>query len=87
MCTVASNSQTGPIFVFFFLSINPNYWCTKIRCNETLLSGCQMLHNITVRYFNSLLHVFTLSVAYLDLSRVSSALYITHVMHDNHYHV
>ena len=54
MCTVASNSQTGPIFVFSS-SINPNYWCTKIRCNETLLSGCQMLHNITVRYLNSLL--------------------------------
>ena len=53
MCTVASNSQTGPIFNFF-VSINPNYWCTKIRCNETLLSGCQMLHNITVRYLNSL---------------------------------
>ena len=75
MYTVASNSQTGNFRVF---SINPNllnYWCTKIRCNETLLSGCQMLHNITVRYFNSLLHVFTLSVAYLDL-RTTSLQYV-----------
>ena len=55
MYTVASNSQTGNFRVF---SINPNYWCTKIRCNETLLSRCQMLHNITVRYLNSLLCIY-----------------------------